>query len=96
MIRFKDRDIRFRYTQQVIAQWTVFASFTVMIKFATRHGAGRPKFNLSLMFVPIHLGFLTLLVLGYSRKYGAYCNPNPYPKIFFVHTLFFLSLYLYF
>jgi hypothetical protein len=93
LIRFKDRDIRFRYTQQVVAQWTVFASFNVMINFATRHGAGVPKFNFSFLFIPIHTVFLLLLVLGYSRRYGAYCSPNPYPSIFFVHTLFFFSLY---
>lgn len=94
LIRFKDRDLRFRYTQQVLAQWTVFSSFQIMLSFATRHGAGVPQVNFKYIFTPIHLVFLTLLVLGFSPKYGAYCYPNPYPKIFFVQTAFFFSLYL--
>jgi hypothetical protein len=67
-----------------------------MLSFATRHGAGTPKFNLRFLFTPIHATFAILLCLGYSRKYGAYCLPNPYPKIFFVQTTFFFSLYVMF
>jgi hypothetical protein len=93
IIRFKDRDLRFRFTQQVMAQWTVFASFTVMLEFATRHGAGVPQLDFKYVFTPIHLAFLALLITGYLPKYGAYCAPNPYPIIFFVQTAFFFSLY---
>lgn len=92
-IRFKDRDIRFRYTQQVLAQWTLFTSFVIMLTFATRHGAGKPKFNFRKLFIPIHCLYLTMLILGYSPKYGAYCVTEPYPRIFFVQTAFFFCIF---
>lgn len=67
-----------------------------MLSFATRHGAGSPKFNLKFLFTPIHAAFAIMLCIGYSPTYGAYCLPNPYPKIFFVETAFFLSLFVMF
>ena len=67
-----------------------------MLGFATRHGAGKMKFDLRLIFTPIYCCFLFLLFLGYNEKYGAYCYPNPYPKIFFVQTVFFFLLYFLF
>jgi hypothetical protein len=92
-IRFQDRDLRFRFTQQALAQWSVFASFAVMIEFATHHGAGVPQINFKYVFIPIHIVFLSLLIIAYSPTYGAYCAPNPYPAIFFVQTMLFFSLY---
>jgi len=96
LIRFNDRDIRFRYTAMVLAQWTVVASFQIMLGFATRHGAGKMKFDLRLLFTPIYCCFIFLLIMGFNKKYGAYCSPNPYPKIFFVQTVFFFLLYFLF
>lgn len=64
-----------------------------MLEFATRHGAGRKKFNFRKLFIPIHCFYLIMLCLGYTKRFGAYCTPEPYPRIFFVLTASFFCIY---
>jgi len=46
-----------------------------------------------IVFIPIHLGYVLLFIIGLNRTYGAYCDTFPYPVLFLVQQVYFLSVW---
>jgi hypothetical protein len=71
-----------------------FATLTVMLKFARRSQAAIASLRFYIVFIPIHLGYLTFFIIGLNRTYGAYCDTFPYPILFLVQQGYFFSVWL--
>ena len=77
-----DKDLRFRYMNNTAAMWLVFMAFTFMMVFVRRNGAAHFTVKLRYSIVPIHVLYLVMLILGFSRDFGAFCSQESYPAIF--------------
>jgi len=55
---------------------------TVMIGFARKNDAAKAKFRIRFLFIPIHILYAALLILGISNDDFGTCKLNTYPRIF--------------
>mmetsp|Transcript_19070 Transcript_19070/g.25815 ORF Transcript_19070/g.25815 Transcript_19070/m.25815 type:complete len:332 (+) Transcript_19070:91-1086(+) len=98
--RFTDRNLRYRFFQNAFSQWQVWLCMTVMLGFARKNDAAHHKFPMRAIFIPIHVLYATVLVLGIANEDLGTCTEYTYPRIFaYQYCLFFvtyaLCLFLY-
>ena len=95
--RFSERRLKLRYLLNAFSQWLVFLCLTVMLGFARKNDAAVFRFPLRrLIFIPIHILYLTMIVVGMAREEYHTCYDNGYPKIFqFQYGLFYMTYFLF-
>lgn len=65
---------------------------TVMLGFVRKNDAAKHKFPMRALFIPIHLMYATVIVLGLSNDDVGTCSEHTYPHIFAVqYALFFVT-----
>ena len=75
--------------------WSVFMCLTVMLGFARRNDAAISKIKIRMIFVPLHMIYLSLLLWAVFDDEITHCRneeSNNYPLIFrFQYSVFFLT-----
>ena len=92
IFRFSDKHLKYRFIQNSVSQWQVFICLTVMLGFARNNDAATSNVKIRWIFIPVHILYFTLLVLGASKDALGTCEERVYPKIFtYQYGLFFLT-----
>lgn len=68
---------------------------TVMLGFARKNNAAVAKFRIRFVFIPIHMIYASVLILGIVNEDLGMCHEKTYPRIFgFQYALFFTTYLL--
>jgi hypothetical protein len=81
----------------IIAQYLVFLTLTSLIQARKKRRASRTHLGLTLLFAPIHLLYLTFIVMGSIKnwKWSADCSQNNiYPRVIIFADSLFVFVYL--
>ncbi len=82
IFRFSDKHLKYRFIQNSISQWQVFICLTVMLGFARNNDAATSNVKIRMIFIPVHILYFTLLVLGATKDSLGTCENRIYPTIF--------------
>jgi hypothetical protein len=92
IFRFTHKHLKYRFIQNSIAQWQVFICLTVMLGFVRKNGAASANVKIRAIFIPVHILYLALLMLGLTKESLGTCSDRVYPRIFtYQYALFFLT-----
>ena len=78
------------------AMWLVLMALTFIMRFVRKNKAAKYKVKFRFLIVPLHLLYLSMLLLGLNKNFGAYCAEDTYPHIFiYQYGIFFLTYLIY-
>ena len=67
---------------------------TVMLGFVRKNDAAKHSFPIRYIFIPIHIMYATVLILGLINDNVGTCRKYTYPRIFAVQYTLFFSTYI--